>query len=277
MRDRTSLLSRLHLKTRRRRSIAATLIVAALAGGALATRAATTGAAASKTTWPATHLTEVSGGTAGQQALLHEIVTAMQPTVIEKIEITDSGGEAALRFSAPSGRLSPALWQEGVIAGAFRDRLNASGDKSNVLIFGGDANGVPLDNHGPATPLPPAQPGDAAAAKQLFENAAAKTGVSFDDLVIHQPDGIAVVATFKSDDPASFLVHQMPTFLGALGDHSNLDGTYISLVDGSGQPAWETSWNGRISEGSVGSRPDLAGCSPVSNYSGFSTPPCSAK
>jgi hypothetical protein len=265
---------------RRRRVIIAGLGAAVVAAGIAATTAAIGGAAAaktSKTTWPATHLSEVSGGTASQQALLREIVAGMQPTVVEKIEITDSGDDAALHFSAPSGRLSPALWQEGVIAGAFRDRLSALGDKSNVLIFGGDANGVPLNNHGPATPLPPAQPGDAAAAKQLFENAAAKTGVSFDHLVIHQPDGIAVVATFRSDDPASFLVHQMPTFLGALGDHSNLDGTYISLEDGSGQPVWETSSNDRISEGSVGSRPDLAGCSPVSNWSGFKTPPCPAK
>ena len=145
-----------------------------------------------------------------------------------------------------------------------------------MLIFGGDANGVPLNNHGPATPLPPAKPGDAAAARQLFENAAAKTGVSLDKLTIYQPDGIAVAATLKSDDPASFLVHQMPRFLDALGDHSNLDGTYINLVDGSGQTVWETSSNDRISEGSVGSRPDLAGCSPVSNW-GPTPPPCPAK
>lgn len=275
MRGRISSLSRLHLRTRTR-IIAGTLIVAALAGCAMAARAATTGATASKTIWPATHLTEVSGGSASQQALLREVVTAMQPTVIKKVEIADSGNDLALHFTAPSAKLSPAFWQEGMIAGAFRDRLNASGDKPNVLIFGGDANGATLNRHGPATPLPPAQPGDAAAARQLFEKAAAKTGVSFDELVIHQPDGVAVVATFESDDPASFLVHQLPMFLAALGDHSNLDGTYISLVDGSGQPVWETSSNDRISEGSVGSRPDLAGCSPVSNW-GPTPPPCPVK
>lgn len=272
----SSLLVRLHLGTRKRRMLAATLVVATLAGSTMATRAATTGAVASKTTWPATHLTAISGGTQSQQALLREIVTAMQPTVIEKIKITGSGNDVALHFTALSGQLSPAFWQEGIAAAAFRDRANAAGDNLRVSIFGGDANGVLLNNHGPASPLPSVQPDDVAAARQLFEKAAAKTGVSFSELAIHQPDGIAVLATFKSDDPASFLVHQMPTFLRALGNHSNLDGTYISLADGSGQPVWETSSNDRISEGSVGSRPDLAGCSPVANW-GPTPPPCPAK
>ena len=71
---------------------------------------------------------------------------------------------------------------------------------------------------------------------QLFQDAAAKTGVSPDELTIYRPDGIAVAATLKSDDPASFLAHQMRPFLDALGDHSNLDGTYISLADGSHLP-----------------------------------------
>jgi hypothetical protein len=256
--------------------LAATVVVAALAGGAVAARAATTGAAASKTIWPATHLTAISGGTASQQALLREIVSAMHPTVIEKIEITGNGNNVALHFAAPSAKLSPAFWQEGIVAAAFRDRANAAGENLIISIFGGDANGVLLNSHGPATPLPSAQPGDAAATRQLFEKAAAKTGVSFDELGIHQPDGVAVVATFKSDAPASFLVHQMPTFIAALGDHSNLDGTYISLVDGSGQTVWETSSDDRIGEGSVGSRPDLAGCSPVSNW-GPTPPPCPVK
>lgn len=257
---------------RKRRIIAAAVIVAALAGATLATRAATTGAAARTT-----GLTEISGGTASERALLRQVVAGMQPTVIEQIEITGSGNDVALHFTAPPGRWSPAFWQEGLVAGAFRDRANAAGDSLEVSIFGGDANGATLNQHGPATPLPSAEPGDAAAARRLFEDVAAKSGVSPDELTIYQPDGVAVAATFKSDDPAAFLVHQMRPFLDALGDHSNLDGTYISLVDGSGQTVWETSWNGRISSGSVGSRPDLAGCSPVSNFSGFTTPPCPAK
>lgn len=238
----------------------------------MARRAATTGAAAPK----ASGRTEISGGTPSQQKLLCDIVAGMQPTVIEKIEITGTASDVALHFRAPPDRWNLAYWQESLIAAAFRDRANAV-DNLTVSIFGGDANGVLLNNHGPATPLPRARPGDAAAARRLFENAAAKTGLSLEELTIYQPDGTAVAATLESDDPASFLVHRMQPFLDALRDHSNLDGTYISLVDGSGRTVWENSSNERLWEGSVGSRPDLQGCSPVSNLSGFKTPPCPAK
>ena len=251
----------------RRRAAVAGLLVAALVAGVavLATRG---GAAGSKA--------EISGGTPNEQTLLRKVVAGMQPTVITKIEITGSGHVVALHFSAPSGRWSPAFWQEGLVGAAFRDRANAAGDSLDVLNFGREANGVPLAHHGPPTPLPPAKPGDAAAAKRLFERAAAKIGASFDQLRIYHPDGIAVAATLKSGHPASFLVHRMKTFLHALGVTSNLDGTYVTLVDGRGQTVWQTSYDERIWEGSVGSRPDLEGCSPVSNF-GNPPPPCPAK
>jgi hypothetical protein len=78
---------------------------------------------------------------------------------------------------------------------------------------------------------------------------------------------VAVAATFESNEPASFVVRKMPTFLGALGDRwRDYDGTYIGLIDGSGATVWETSSARRISEGSVGSRQDLAACGPVQSW-----------
>jgi hypothetical protein len=261
-------------RTGRVRLVAAGLCVAAVAAGIAATTTAFGGAppASGARVPKAAGHTEIVGGTASERALLRDIVAGMQPTVIEKIEITGSGNHVALHFIAPPDRWNLAFWQDDLVAASFRDRANAAGDNLTVSIFDREADGGSL-NGGPATPLPPAQPGDAAAARQLFENAAAKSGVSLDKLTIDQPDGVAVEATLQSNDPASFLVHQMPAFLNALGDHSNLDGTYISLVDSSGHTVWETSSNDRISEGSVGSRPDLAGCSPVSNW-GNPPPPC---
>jgi hypothetical protein len=259
--------------TSQRRVILAGLCVAMIAAGIAATTAAIGGAAAAK----ATGLTAVSGGTTSERALLRQVVAGLQPTVVEKIEITGGGNDVALHFTAPPDTWNLAIWQETLVAGAFRDRANAAWDDLTISIFGGDANGASLNDHGPATQLPAAKPGDAAAARQLFQDAAATTGVSPDELTIYRPDGIAVAATFKSDDPASFLVHQMPAFLDALDDHSNLDGTYINLVDSGGHTVWENSSSDRISSGSVGSRPDLMGCSPVSNWSGFATPPCPVK
>lgn len=223
---------------------------------------------------PTAATTEIVGGTASQRALMREIVAAMQPTVIDKIEIVSSGNDVALHFTF-TGPSAQAFWEDWLVAAAFRDRAQAAGDNVSVSTYDGEAVGARLPP-GLAT-LPPAQPGDGAAARQRFEDAAEKAGVSLDSLTIYQPDGVAVAATFKSNDPASFLVHQMTSFLAALGTYQNdYDGAYVSLVDGSGRTVWESSWASRASTGSAGAIPALAGCSPVSNWSGFRTPPCPA-
>lgn len=219
--------------------------------------------------------TEIVGGTAGEQTLLRTIIAAMQPTVIEKIEIVGNSNDIALHMTALDTSVRT-LWEESLVAAAFRDRANEAGDNLSVSLFDGVRNGGPFPP-GPATPLPSAKPSDAAAAKQRFEQAAAKIGVPLDELTVYQPDGLAVAATLKSDDPASFLRHQMPTFLAALGNRwTNYDGTYIRVVDENGVTVWESSTNGRISSGSVGFRQDLAGCSPVEDW-GPTPPPCAAK
>jgi hypothetical protein len=195
--------------------------------------------------------------------------------VIEKIEIVSSRNDVALHITAPDTSMRT-LWEESLVAAAFRDRANAAGDNLTVSLFDGVRNGGRIPP-GPKTPLPSAQSGDVVAVRQRVQDAAAKIGVSLEELTVNQPDGIAAAATLKSDDPASFLVHQMPTFLAALGDRWNdYDGTYVRLTDDSGQTVWETSTNGRISSGSVGSRQDLSGCSPVVHWGG-TPPPCPAK
>ena len=232
-------------------------------------------AAAPTAVTPTSSMTSIVGGTAEEQTLLHTIVDRMQPTSTKRIEIVAGGKDVALRMTAPDTS-ARTLWEQSLVASAFRDRAKAAGDDLTVLLFDGVSNGAALPP-GPATPLPSAKPGDAAAARQRFENAAATIGVAFDELTIYQPDGIAVAATLMSTDPASFLLHQMPTFLDALGDRwSDYDGTYIRLVDTSGEVVWETSTSGRIASGSVGSREDLAGCGPVANW-GPTPPPCPAK
>ena len=169
------------------------------------------------------------------------------------------------------------LWEESLVAGAFRDRAQAAGDVVKVLLVNGEASGVIPP--GPATALPRAKPGAAKAARERFESAAAKIGEPLRSLTIYQPDGVAVAATFESSDPASFLVKRMPGFLAALGDRwRDFDGTHIRLTDASGATVWETSSAGRVSEGSVGSREDLAACGPVQSWGSYpGPPPCSAK
>ena len=226
-------------------------------------------------TSPTAATTEIVGGTESEQALMRKIIAGMQPTVIEKIEIVSSGNDVALHFTF-TGRSMQAFWEDSLVAAAFRDRAQAAGDNLSISIYDVMARGGASIPPGMAT-LPSAQPGDVAAARRFFEDAAAAAGVSLDSLTVYEPDGIAVAATFASSDPASFLVHQMPDFLAALGAHQNdFDGTYISLVDGNGHTVWGTYWNSRSPQGSVGSTPALVGCSPVANWGppvGESPPP----
>lgn len=218
--------------------------------------------------------TEIVGGTESDQELMRTIVAGMQPTVIEKIEIVRTGNDVALHFTF-TGASGQALWEDWLVADAFRDRARAAGDDVSVSIYDGDAFGAKPPPG--LRVIPPGQPGDAAAARQLFEYAAAQADVSFGSLTIYQPDGAAVAATFTSNDPASFLVHQVPAFLNALGGNpGGLDGTYLSLLDGSGHTVWEAFWNNRSSQGGAGSIPALAGCNPVPNWGGLTAPPCPA-
>jgi hypothetical protein len=219
--------------------------------------------------------TDIQGGTVGQRTLLHSIIRAMQPNAITKIEVTSSGTQVTLRMKATDNSMET-QWQESLVAAAFRDRAAAAGNHVTVALDNGDQyGGIGL---GPAKTPPAAKPGDTQAARKRFEHAAAKAGVRLDQLAIYRPDGVAVAATFKSSDPASFLVHQMPKFLAAIGyGWHGYDGVYVGLIDASGATVWQTSTAIRTSTGTVGWRQDLAGCSPVGNFGGFPTPPCHVK
>jgi hypothetical protein len=228
---------------------------------------------------PTAATTEIAGGTESDQALMRTIVAGMQPTVIEKIEMVRSGDDVALHFTF-TARSSQALWEDWLVAAAFRDRSEAAGEHVSVSVYDGDAVGA---SPPPGQTVPPERPGDTAAGRRLFEAAASQAGVSFSSLTIYHPDGVAVAATFTSDDPASFLVHQMPAFLAALRPQDKFDGTYISLVDGSGQTVWQAFWSFRSSQGGAGaSTPALAACSPVANWGpselgvGQASPQCPA-
>ena len=194
--------------------------------------------------------------------LLHSILGSMRPNAITRIAVSYSGNQVTLDMKATDNSME-SLWQESLAAAAFRDRLRAAGSNGTVSLVNGDQSGVISPGPGPIPPA--AKPGDAQAARQRFEDAAAKAGVSFDKLTIYRPDGVAVAATFKTSDPASFLVHQMPKFLAAIGyGWHGYDGVYVRLVDDAGATVWETSTATRTSTGSVGSRPTSQAVAPSS-------------
>ena len=215
--------------------------------------------------------TEIAGGTAEQQSLLRAIVGNMRPTAITTIAIRPSNSDVVLRMDAPDTSMRT-LWEETLIAGAFRDRSKIAGQPVAVALENGESSGIIPP--GPMTPLLSARPGDEEKTRRVLATTADKLGASLDELTIYRPSGIAVAVTLKTGDPATFLVHAAPRFLAAIGDlWRDYDGVYVRLVDGSGATVWETSTAGRTSTGAVGSRADLAGCSPIANW-GPTPAPC---
>jgi hypothetical protein len=209
--------------------------------------------------------TEIIGGTDKQQSRLRSIVEAMRPTAIREIEVSPHESGVLLRMRAldNSGRT---VWQELLVAGAFRDRSEASGEGVDVYLADG--------------PLPPgdsrgfAGRDEAELVQKRFESAAEVGGFELDELSVFRPAGVAVAATFSSDDPAEFLVNSLPPFLALIGDlWADYDGVHLRLVDGDDNTIWEVWSVARTAGGSVGSRQDVAGCSPIAHH-GPTPPPC---
>jgi len=215
--------------------------------------------------------TVIRGGTDGQRQLLHSIVRATRPNTITTIAVISAGTRVTLRMKAADNSLQT-QWQEWLVAGAFRDRATAAGKHCTVALDNGDQLGTIARGTTPA--VPPARPGDVRAARQRFERAAAKAGLRLHRLDLSRPDGVAVAATFETSHPALVLRHQMRTFLAAIGyGWHGYDGVYVDLIDRSGATVWQTATALRTTTGSVGSREDLAGCSPVASVGGYPGPP----
>lgn len=209
--------------------------------------------------------TEIIGGTDKQQSRLRSIIEAMRPTAIREIEVSDHEDGVLLRMRAldNSGRT---VWQELLVAGAFRDRSEASGEGVDVFLADG--------------PLPPgdsrgfAGRDEADLVQERFESAAELGGFELDELTVFRPAGVAVAATISTDDPANFLVNKLPPFLALIGDlWTDYDGVNLRLVDDDDNVIWEVWSVARTAAGSVGSRQDIAGCSPIAHH-GPTPPPC---
>jgi hypothetical protein len=93
-------------------------------------------------------------------------------------------------------------------------------------------------------------------------------------------DGRGPVVTLESDDPASYMKHDLRGFLekiGYIGDPANF--AFVELLDEQGRFAW---YAGRwpFGGGMGWSRPDLDQCDPISHFGGPVTfeppPPCPA-
>jgi hypothetical protein len=212
---------------------------------------------------------EISGGTAAQQALMRAILARMPDNLITRVEIAaktaGSQSGVTLKFGSATTDAMRSEWEEHLLAGAFRD-LSAEAGLPAVV-------GYP-----PPWPVDSTDTSDAAAALEArLRSAARSVHAHVVELAIYRPDGLAplvVLGVPSSMSPAGFLEDELPKFLNAFGNRwRDYDGTFIEVVDHSQSFIWATGTAPRASEGSVGTRPDLAGCSPVADW-GPTPPPC---
>jgi hypothetical protein len=215
---------------------------------------------------------EISGGTSAQQALVRTILGRMPDNLITRVDIvtTTASGQSGvtLKFTGTSSDEIRSEWEERLVAGAFRD-LSADAGLPRVV-------GYP-----PPWPVTAAHaPGGAAALEATLRSAARSVQAEVVALTIYRPDGLAplvVLGVPASTSPADFLKVGLPKFLSALGDRwRDFDGTFVEVVDHDQSFVWAAGTAPRASEGSVATRPDLAGCSPVANW-GPTPPPCPAR
>jgi hypothetical protein len=210
----------------------------------------------------------IVGGNEKQRALLREILDAIPGNSLTRIELVTSGdgsGDVTLEFNASGSDPLRSDWEEMLVAGVFRE-LSAKEGLPAVL-------GLPpiAPRSGLAAPID----ADRLAAK--VRSAAAGAAATLEELHVYKPDGIAVAVVLRVDDPAAFLQQRLPRFLDALGDRwRDYDGTFVEVVDDSAAFVWAAGTDPLVSHGSVATRADLTGCSPVVNL-GAMPPPCPAR
>jgi hypothetical protein len=208
---------------------------------------------------------EIVGGTAEQRDLLQTILSRMPDNSLTRVSIVPMTrmGEvgAALDIAVLPGDLPRSDWERMLLSSAFR-ALSAERGLTPVV-------GLPSQQAG-YSPT-----GDTAAAIEAkIRAAAAATAAEVVQLQIYQPDGIAPAVILKVGDPGAFLEHRAQAFLNAIGNRwFDYEGTFIEVVDNDGGFVWSTGTNSLASETSVGTRPDLSGCNPISTH-GLIPPPC---
>lgn len=209
---------------------------------------------------------EIVGGNGSQRDLLREILAEMPGNALTRVAIVDKvyRGEAGvgLDFDSAGGDPLRSDWEEMLAAGAFRD-LSAQRGLTPVV-------GLP-----PASAVSSETSPDAAARLSTkLRLAAAASGATIERMSVYRVGGLAPAVLLRVQDPAPFLRDRLSRFLEAFGDRwRSYDGTFVEVVDANDRFVWGAGTNPRVSHGSVGTRPDLAGCSPVLSH-GTTPPPC---
>jgi hypothetical protein len=210
--------------------------------------------------------TEVVGGSAGQQALMREILSKMPNNSLTRVAIvplksptgTDGVG---LEFDALSGDLPRSGWEESLVIGAFRALAAVRGLPPVVMARPPQ----------PADYVPSIK--DPASIEAEIRSASAAVDAEVVQIQIYQPYGTAPAVILKVHDPAPFLLDRALSFTKAIEQD---EGSFVEVIDDSGAFVWMYSRNNLVSEGQTGTRPDLSGCNPIQVIGFGVTEPCPA-
>src|SRR5215210_8200959 len=225
----------------------------------------------------------IIGATPAQRRILKSILSGMGTTRITRIEVSKAGGRwphgQLVSFDATRRTDVRAEWEQGLVAGVFRDRSVEEG-LPKLSVFGSRQmqGASAMARARPDPSFKPFQSDDAAHVVAGVEKAADRSNASVDRIALLQPAGLAVAIRLHVDDPARFLSERWLTLLGVLNeDTARYEGRFLEVTDARGKPFVQDFGASRLHWG--GSRHDrrYSGCAQfglTGGRIGYDPPPC---
>ncbi len=207
-------------------------------------------------------MTEITGATAEQEAMLREILAGLPGDHLDRIAVEmpaaewgAASGDVALRVDYPEAVRGRGNWEGGLVVGAFHDLSEERGLPRVVALLSPQV-GVGLDRmRRPG--LHPSHERDSVVLEAIIRRAA---GIELEKLEILKPYGYAAATRIRPAEPHGFLRHRLTFFLHGTTHHMGLwDGLYLEVVDAGAEPIYFTGVSRGIGGGTY-VRPDFACC-----------------
>ncbi len=226
----------------------------------------------------------ITGASSSQRRLLRSILAGMGNTRITEIDI-----RATTRPRLPDGQAMSlhakhdddlrAGWEQMLVAGVFSERsgllaLPPIATAGSRQIRGSMTIGATK----PDPRFKPFRRDDAGAVLDGIERAARRSGAKLERVELLQPEGLAVAARLRVEQPARYLSERLDVLFEELdSDTARYEGRYLEVVDGRGRPVLKEFGVSRLHWGGGGPVDKrYAGCAflGLSRPSGYDPPPC---
>jgi len=222
----------------------------------------------------------ITGATPAQRRVLRSILAGMGRTRITRIELSDAAGgwpEGDVVVFRGARNDLRAEWEAHLVGGVFRDRsLRERLPKVAVVAAASGASSVARAK--PDSSFHPFRAEDAASVLAGVERAARRSGADLEEVQLLQPEGLAVAARLRVEQPARFLSEDLHTIFEELdADTARYEGRYLEIVDRRGRPVLNEFGASRLHWGGGGPVDRrYSGCAflGISAPVGYKPPPC---